>query len=838
MTKKILAIAALALALVAQGAPKREHRALWMTAYLGEWPSGKITTESQANRQVRNLENQLDDLKANNFNTIYFHVRSHCDAMYNSSYEPWAECVAGTRGGAAPLIDPLATIIEKCHERGIELYAWVNPYRYAGKALYGGGERNYETTHPDWLLTKEGTETILNPGLPQVRERICDVIREIITNYDVDGVVFDDFFYTNGTPLTKDADLYEAYKAQGGTLSQADWRRDNVNTMIREVRDMIAATKPYLNFGISPAGPCNPPNIADYGLPASTMIDWQYNGIYSDPIAWLDKGIIDMVSPQCYRSTSSTFLPDSEWWINAANHFGRNISVSTSTSIISSVDAKSDEFVAQVKHLREHSMVDHSGMTIFGYNTFQTYRENDPDLGKNMNLAHFLSKEVYTEPALQVIRPWRNSYEPHMVADIKVDGTTATWTASRAGDRYTVYDLSGTEPALLGVTYTNSYTLPEGTTDKIGVCVYDRYGNEYSMLEAGHTATAGTAPTLIYPAAGQSYAPLSNLRWSGNAQSYTVVINDGTTDIMSFDVNGTELNSAELQGLKVGTTYRWKVVAKGRNTIDAASPYQKFVPGALLINSPANGAADVAECARFDVTKSADGATYTLEVSTTEKFNSISYTGTFDTNVFTLPEQSISTGVTYYARVTATLGTHSMTSPIVKFTTATVDYSEAPVFANPVNPGETLYSDSPIIVEPWHGLNGVVIEVSEVNTFPTRGATAQSTLTGFSTVTKPMGEWKIKSKALVDGQTYYLRARGRYMKDGRSTAYTPYSPVLTFVYSAQAGGVEQIDADTAQLSGNVYNLQGILIAPNATAEQIQALPAGFYVIAGRTVYIR
>lgn len=837
MFKKILTLALLTIALTVQAQPHREHRALWVTGYLGEWPSGSMTTQSAVNRQVRNLQNQLDDLKANNYNTIYFHVRSHCDAMYKSSYEPWAAKVGGTRG-TAPLIDPLATIIEECHKRGIELYAWINPYRYAGEYLYGGNdERNYETSHPDWLLTMTGKETILNPGLPEVRQRIVDITREIITNYDVDGLVFDDYFYTNDTPLTKDEDLFNAYKAAGGKLKQPDWRRENVNSMVRDVFNCIVETKPYLNFGISPAGPCNPPNIAQYGLPASTMKDWQYGGIYSDPIAWLNEGIIDMVSPQVYLTRASHFLDNTAWWVKAAYHFGRNISVSTSTSLIDEAGAKVDEYIGQQEYLRTIQPANHSGLTIFGYSKFQTYRENDPVLDENKSISYFMGQTVYTQPALQVTRPWRNSYEPRMVSNITVSGTSASWTPAREGDRYTVYDLSGSVPVLLGVTYTPDYTLPEGTTDKIGVCVYDRYGNEYSMLEAGKSASAGQAPRLVYPAAGGTYAPLSNFRWEGAAQTYTVVIAKDGSDVMTFDTDTPELPSSNLMGLKSGQTYTWRVIGKAINTLDAESAPQEFVYASMSINSPAQGANNVAECAQFDVTKAADGAVYTIEISTLETFNSVSYSASFDSNVFTLPEQAISTGVTYYARVTATLGSYSMTSPIVKFTTATVEYTDAPVFANPVNPGETVYSNNSIVVEPWHGLNGVVIEVSETDNFPTRGATAQSTLVNFGTATKPLGEWRISSKNLVDGQTYYLRARGRYMKGGSSTGYTSYTPVMTFVYSASTG-VESVVADDAQLSGNVYNLQGILLIENATPDQVNALPAGLYIVGNTKVLVK
>lgn len=212
----------------AQAQQKREQRAVWMSAYVSDWPSSHIT-ESNANTMKVACQRMLDTLAANNMNAVYYHVRAMCDAMYNSAYEPWSSYIVAKRGDV-PAFDPLQWIVQEAHKRGIEIYAWVNPYRYSPKSTkWGQSDRDYIHTHPEWLLTTD-YETVLNPGIPEVRQRVVDVCQDIISKYDVDGLVFDDYFYNqDGCDFSLDADLYNAYKNGGGKLSQADWRRENVN---------------------------------------------------------------------------------------------------------------------------------------------------------------------------------------------------------------------------------------------------------------------------------------------------------------------------------------------------------------------------------------------------------------------------------------------------------------------------------------------------------------------------------------------------------------------------------------------------------------------------------
>lgn len=808
---------------------KREHRSVWLSPFLGEWPSAPLNTETNVKRQTSNLITFLDRMKENNVNTVYFHVRSMCDACYESSYEPWAAKISGTRGGDAPLVDPLQLIVDECHARGIELYAWVNPYRYSDKgALYGEGERNYENSHPDWILTKPGVQSILNPGIPEVRQRVIDVCREIITKYDVDGLVFDDYFYTNSseTDLQYDHDLYVA-SGQSGEIDQWQWRRNNVNAMVKGVAEMVYSTKPYLAFGISPAGKCNPPNAADYGLSNSGMIDWQYKGIGSDPIYWLSNKWIDFVSPQLYWSTSGGFISDGEWWIGAATKMGRHIFISTSMELTTEEKGsyKSDEYIQQQLFAREQSLADQSGLVFFTFGVYNSYREKDPDTGKNTTLGALMAKAVYQNVALVPLRHWRNNYNPVMVSNLVSDGAKLTW-AGHDNCRYTVYAVPETltdaefacQPQYLdGVTYTTEYAIPEekATGYRWAVAVYDRYGNEYAPLFVGATAGQCAAPRLVAPAAGAELIPLSNFSWeSTDGTRFIIEIaadneNMEMNDIVAtFETDEKVLSSAMLPELTVGQTYLWRVTAIGPNRLNATSAPQRFVADKIKVLSPRPGDADVSRTLVVTWQKVVDGVTYLLEIATTDKFTSVKYTTETTGTSVTVPDYTLSTGVTYYARVTATLNGKSAQSDPAEFTVAPVDYTDAPVFTNPSVDGQTIFSNQTISVAPCPGLYDVRIEVSELSTFPVRGATLVNTLNNFETQTKPLGELTIQSNPLVDGKTYYLRARGEYKKEGKNY-YTPYTDVITFVYNAAAGVDDLIDGAAGAAVTGYYDLRGV-----------------------------
>ncbi|MEG1587111.1 MAG: family 10 glycosylhydrolase, partial [Bacteroidales bacterium] len=319
--------------------PKREQRATWVaTVFRIDWPSTVISSpgnSSDIKLQKKRLVEILDSLSSGNMNAIYFQIRSQCDAIYNSAYEPWSSDFVATRG-MDPGYDPFEFLIEEGHKRGIEVHAWLNPYRFESAAgKWEGQIGDYRKSNPDWVLEVKN-QTILNPGIPEVRQRITDIVEDILLKYDLDGIMFDDYFYLSGI---SDEDKKEQIKYNTTGLSVEDWRRQNVNKMIAQVYHKIQDLKPFVKFGVGPAGIWGgPKSAADaYGVtnPAGIGSGFAYNKIFCDPLAWLHEKTIDYISPQIYwtiGSAGTDYDILSKWWSEVSNKFNRNFYSSHSLS--------------------------------------------------------------------------------------------------------------------------------------------------------------------------------------------------------------------------------------------------------------------------------------------------------------------------------------------------------------------------------------------------------------------------------------------------------------------------------------------------------------------------
>ncbi|MFZ9718143.1 MAG: glycoside hydrolase family 10 protein, partial [Chitinophagaceae bacterium] len=239
----------------AQSSPKHELRAVWLTTFVNiDWPSANNL--STANQQAQ-LTTMLDQLQAAGINAVFFQVRSQCDAMYNSSIEPWSADLTGMQGRApSPNYDPLEFLIAASRQRGIEVHAWFNPFRAVSNFNNIGSfsTNHVARTKPEWLLA-QGNLRILDPGIPQVRDYVISVVMDLLRRYDVDGIHYDDYFYpyppTSGSAFNDDATF--AANARGFTNRQ-DWRRDNINLFIQRSNDSIRNVKPWVKFGVSPFG--------------------------------------------------------------------------------------------------------------------------------------------------------------------------------------------------------------------------------------------------------------------------------------------------------------------------------------------------------------------------------------------------------------------------------------------------------------------------------------------------------------------------------------------------------------------------------------------------------
>lgn len=491
----LLAIAALPMS----SGVKREVRSVWMaTVWALDWPSSTSSTTAQKNEMVK----YLDVLQKNNFNAIYFQVRTMSDAFYKSSYEPWSSYLTGTRG-KDPGWDPLAFVVEECHKRGMECHAWVNPYRFStGSNWSTAQDQALKSAGMLLAYTKSDgkTTTILNPGLESVRKRIVDVCKEIISNYDVDGLVFDDYFYPEGIPVTSSAGDYDLWQESGASMTFGDWRRNNVNQMVADVYNVVQQQKPYVRFGISPAGAaCTSAAVAaKHGIDRCPVAsDWQYDGIFSDPVAWLEAGTIDYISPQLYWKTNhktNSFGPMTKWWSYVAKHFGRHHYASHSISFLNSSNTTSDweEIGKQVQFSRDYTENEAPGAVF--YSAAYVTGKKQSGFGEWLQVNKFQNKAL--TPAID----WKKSdLEKVQVSALNKRATVLSW-AGVDNVRYSVYavpesvnveTLDSNIPAeyLLGVSYKTTYTMPDDKKSgyNYAVCVLDRYGNEYEPVYYGQS---------------------------------------------------------------------------------------------------------------------------------------------------------------------------------------------------------------------------------------------------------------------------------------------------------------------------------------------------------------
>lgn len=296
-----------------------EIRAVWV-ATVSNIDIGQHTSEEQYKGEIIAM---LDNLEYYNFNTIFFQTRPMNDAFYDSNYAPWSRYLTGTEGGD-PGWDVLAILIEEAHIRGIEVHAWLNPYRVSSGTeakdiqLSGLHDDNFAKKNPDLVMVDGAGKLILNPGERQVQVYIRNVIQELITQYDIDGIHFDDYFYSyNGTPNSEDNDLYLQRREPGQTLE--DWRRENINTVVREIHELItlhnANNNTTVEFGISPfgiwkSGEPDGSNTSPYTLES-------YTDQFADSKKWVEEGWVDYILPQLYWEFDHTAAPFADlvdWW--------------------------------------------------------------------------------------------------------------------------------------------------------------------------------------------------------------------------------------------------------------------------------------------------------------------------------------------------------------------------------------------------------------------------------------------------------------------------------------------------------------------------------------------
>jgi len=310
--KKLLLLFAFLLSLQLSAQQKREFRGAWIQCVNGQF-QGMSTQKMQ-----ETLLYQLNELQKTGVNAIIFQVRPECDALYQSNIEPWSRFLTGQQGKAPyPYWDPLQWMIDQCHARGMELHAWINPYRAKTKGTTALANTHVAIQHPERCFQYDGL-IILNPGVPENRDYICAVARDIVSRYDVDGIHMDDYFYPYPAPgqVIPDDAQYRMYS--NGINDRGDWRRYNVNLFIKQFYEAVHQVKPWVKVGISPFGIYRNKKSSEIGSLTNGLQN--YDDLYADVLLWINNGWLDYCVPQIYweiGNKAADYDTLIRWW----NHY-------------------------------------------------------------------------------------------------------------------------------------------------------------------------------------------------------------------------------------------------------------------------------------------------------------------------------------------------------------------------------------------------------------------------------------------------------------------------------------------------------------------------------------
>lgn len=406
----ILAVFVFPYALLAQGTniPKRELRGVWVATMANiDWPSSVGMSVAQQKAELLRI---LDAHQRAGINAVFFQVRPSADAFYSKSDEPWSRFLNGKPGAApSPAYDPLELIIQETHNRGMELHAWFNPYRATTTLSDVHVTANHVTKrHPEWFFTY-GAKKLFNPGIPAVRDYIVDVIMNVVRNYDIDGVHFDDYFYPypeKGLAIPDGA----TFRQFGKRFSRIDeWRRNNVDILIESLNERIHKEKKYIKFGISPFGIWQNKNQHPEGSESAGLSG--YSQLYADAKAWLDNRWIDYINPQIYfpfYNRAAPFEKLTDWWGNVAN--GRHVYIGHAAYRVGSNTAgwkDKNQLPNQIRYSR-------TSPPIFGSVYFSS-----KSLVNNLGgFRDSLQYNLYRFKALPPTMPWLDDVAPNAPRDL------------------------------------------------------------------------------------------------------------------------------------------------------------------------------------------------------------------------------------------------------------------------------------------------------------------------------------------------------------------------------------------------------------------------------------
>ncbi len=348
--------------------PKYEMRGVWVATVANiDWPSKPGLKVKEQKQEVLSI---ISHIKALGLNTIFLQVRPASDVLYNSEYEPWSKVLTGV-AGQSPKYDPLDFWIKEAHKKGLELHAWINPYRASMNLKDKLPLKHPYYTTPD-MFVKYGNKLYYNPAAPEAKKHINKIVKELVTNYAIDGIHMDDYFYPYPIKDEEfpDSTSFELYGKEKFNNINA-WRRENVNQTIRSIKKTISDTKPWVQFGISPFGVWRNKKDDPRGSDSNAGTT-NYDGLHADILLWMENKWIDYVAPQLYWGTShpvANYIKLAKWW--DANHY--NIPVYIGHGIYktgnNTPDWKdSNQLPSQLNYVRDLQNL--SGSIFFSYKHF------------------------------------------------------------------------------------------------------------------------------------------------------------------------------------------------------------------------------------------------------------------------------------------------------------------------------------------------------------------------------------------------------------------------------------------------------------------------------------
>jgi len=810
-------------------APKREVRAVWLTtAWSLDWPSVRVpaptfapdgvtitneaaraTARTQQQNQLRTI---IDRMEAANFNTIYFQVRPMADAFFRSSFEPWSAWISSVRG-ADPGWSPLGWIIEEAHARGMEVHAWLNPYRYTtAPGFFGTHPLDYDQQAPEWLLDYGHVGTthprILNPGRPEVRQRIVDIVEEILLNYNVDGIILDDYFYVANTTNAMDQrefDLYNPWGFPDTSAGRAAWRREQIHMMVADVQEIILQTAPWVQWGISPAGVAMGSNIPHHyhverelrrPCPGS---DWQWSSLHSDPVTWLQRGTIDYMSPQIYwehTHGSNPYRAITNWWAEVSNQFGRHF-FSSNTATMANVNAANTaaEMVRQVQTNRAEDLNDAPGFVLF--------RDGS---GHSRGVYTALRNNVFQNHALTANFGWKEAPIQGLVQNLTLAGQNLSWTYTNAdtrifpspfsGLRFAIYAVPNasagnagifTSPRyLVGMSYTPNFRLPGGVSaasHTIAVAVFDRFGNLFPPRTLGGTTTTIAPATLTFPANGATNVVIpSFFTWEAVEGAYKYLWQlsldaDFTNPVVSRETTSPYFNMGRQGNIRGGVTYYWRVVAMAVNAEPTISAVYSFTGENFSIISPTNLETGVAIKPEISWMNLGEGANYVLEISTNNDFTASGIIYQFFTNNTShAVNMQLRIGTTYFVRVRGSLGAIHANSSHVRFTTdLMLGQVPVPTILSPTE-GEQISGTSITVVWEEQVSRMFRIQLSQSDNFPLMGRIQRDVVPE---------EFETSFVNLAQG-VWFIRMQAQELNAAGSAVWTAFtSPAIRVELSGQ-----------------------------------------------------